>query len=158
MNSAVTFSREHYASVIAEALPLIRHHYAEVSHNPDIPVDIDHEKYHAAEALGIFRAYTARIQGALVGYLAFMLTKHQHHKDKVLAVQDALYVMPAHRGFGSDLVKFANEQLQADQVDFVFHSVKTEHNFAPMLERLGFRHIESLYELRLDLPRGLGHG
>ncbi len=158
MNSAVTFQRENFAAVIDEALPLLGQHYAEVGHNSDVPLNIDKAKYEHADLLGILRVYTARKKDALIGYLAFFLTKHQQHMGRIVAIQDALYVMPVHRGFGSDLVQFANDQLQGESIDFVWHSVKKSHDFSPMLERIGFKHIESLYEMRLDLPKGLGNG
>jgi hypothetical protein len=47
------------------------------------------------------------------------------------------------------LIEHADAQLAAEGVQVVFQHVKTAHNFGPLLERLGYEHVENVYAKRL---------
>jgi GNAT superfamily N-acetyltransferase len=149
----VTLQRETWQSAYADAQPLLRCHWREIAHYPDIPLDVDAASYEQVEAAGMLRIYTARLDGKLVGYAAFIVSPSLHYKGSIQAKQDVLYVDPAHRGgtIGARLVKFSDAHLAIEGVQVVMQHVKLSH---PLLGRLlvlrGYEPIETLYAKRLD--------
>ena len=129
MTHALRFAREAFNdALLAEMLPLLERHWAEVAHYTDIPLCVDASVYHAAEANGALRIYTARrettvrtgpfptaqrqelnagvvpVRGQservdqLVGYAVFFVRSNPHYALSVQAVQDVIYVAPESRG------------------------------------------------------------
>ncbi len=138
-----------------ELMPLLRAHAHEVAHYPDLPLDPDMETYAKIEATNGLRVYTARHEGALVGYLAFFVHRSLHYSGSVFAHSDVLYVDPAHRGTrtGVALIRYAHEQLKAEGVTVCFQHVKHTGalNIGPMLQRFfGYEHVDDLLAIRLD--------
>ena len=60
--------------------------------------------------------------------------------------------MPEYRdqGTGAGLIAFADMSLAAAGASVVYHHVKRAHDFGPLLRRLGYEEIESVWGRRLD--------
>lgn len=153
---AIVLAREHFLGVIDEAMPMIRRHWHEVAHYKDIPLQVDHAGYARCDALGMLRVYTARENGKLVGYAAYVVSKNSHYAGSPQqAKQDVIYVEPTRRGafVGLRLVRFADEKMHAEGIQVVYHHVKLEHPaLASVLRRAGYEPIETIWGKRLDLP------
>lgn len=155
----VVFSRETLTlAFLQEALPLLYHHWREVAHDPDIPLDVDTAVYLASEQAGILRVFTMRapvesydLNAELVGYACFFVRPAPHYKGSLQAVQDVLYLDPSVRGWnGIKFIKWCDDQLMQEGVQKVFHHTKTYANFGPLLERMGYEAIDVIYGRRLD--------
>ena len=149
----ITYQQEPPGRSIAEALPLFKLHYAEIARYLDIPLDPDLGMYETVEAAGNLRVYSARHEGELVGYVIFFLRTHPHYKTSLHAHQDVLFLLPAYRKglVGIRLIKFADKMLGEEGVQVVSHHVKDYADFGPILERMGYEKVETIYMRRLDV-------
>lgn len=148
------FQREILTSAILdEARPLLEAHWKEIAHYPDIPLRPDRFQYLKMEDQGALRLFTIRDDAAaLVGYAVFFVRENIHYSTSKQAVQDILFLNPAHRKgrIGYRFISYCDEQLKLEAVQVVYQHVKTAHNFGPMLERLGYEPIDMIYGRRLD--------
>jgi GNAT superfamily N-acetyltransferase len=153
------FQREPIALLWTEVMPLLAAHYREVAHFQDIPLDPDQAFYENSEAVGIFRAYTARDEfGKLVGYAAYFVLPNPHYRSLKQAVGDVVYVTPKHRGHlvGFRMLKWCHEQLTAEGCETATQHVKTVPglDFSPLLQGMGYEVVEKLLVKRLQvIPR-----
>ena len=147
------FAREKIWDLWEEAWPLLVEHWGEVAKYSDIKLDPDFTAYHEAELNGALRVYTARAEGVLVGYAAFMVRGNAHYKSSIQAVQDVVFLRKAcRRGLvGYKLLKFADDQLATEGVQVVYQHVKIKNNFSAVLGRIGYEKVEEVWAKRLDL-------
>jgi GNAT superfamily N-acetyltransferase len=150
----VKYSRELFGDVIDEVMPLLEAHWREISANLDIPLDVDKAGYLALENAGMLRVFTARSEGRvsnpIVGYAVYFIKYNLHYKSSLQALQDVLFVHPDHRGSGGKLIMWADAQLRDEGVQVVYHHIKAAHNFGPVLERIGYKLVDLIYQRRLD--------
>lgn len=135
---------------ISEVSPLLEKHYREISHFHDIALDPDWPIYRMAEANGMYKTYTARLGGKLIGYASFWIKHNAHYKSSLQAVQDVIFIDPTSRGFGSKFIHWCDEQLKALGVQVVRHHLKAAHNWGKILERDGYELEDLIYTKRLD--------
>lgn len=147
------FAREKIWDLWDEAWPLLKAHWEEIARYKDIPLNPDFDLYHAAELNGVLRVYTARAEGLLIGYAAFMVRSNAHYKDSKQAVQDVVFLRKeCRRGVaGIQLIKYAEDQLAEEGVQVVYHHVKVKNNFGPILGRMGYEQVETIWAKRLDV-------
>lgn len=149
----ITMRRELLSDALwNEAMPLLKQHWQEIAHYPDIVLDPDRDQYLALEEAGMIRCFTARVAGEqLVGYAVFFVRPALHYAGSVQAYQDVLYLDPSARGgTGIRFVRFCDEQLEKSAIQVVYHHVKQAHNFGPMLERMGYELVDLIFAKRLD--------
>jgi lysylphosphatidylglycerol synthetase-like protein (DUF2156 family) len=51
---------------------------------------------------------------------------------------------------GAAFIDWCDQQLRAEGVQVVSHHVKLAHDFGPTLARLGYEHVEAMWQRRLD--------
>lgn len=97
----ITYARESYAEIIEDIRPLLGEHYRELAlFQDEIPLDPDFDKYRALNEAGAIVFYTARLNGALIGYAIYaVVARHLHYRHR-FAVNDICWIAPAHRNFG----------------------------------------------------------
>ena len=151
------YQRESIAAVRDEVAPLLEKHWAEVAHYKDVPLDVDYSLYEEIERAGILRIYTARIHSPgmeghkqLVGYLAAMVRFNGHYKGSLQATQDVLFVDPAWRGCGGELIRHAEEELRLEGVQVLYQHVKAASTAGRLMEHIGYELVDLLYAKRLD--------
>lgn len=146
------FQQESWSIIQFEGIELIQKHYEEIARYHDIELDPDHDMYLALCKAGILKTFTARDikSDELIGYAVFFVRKNMHYKGSLQAVQDIIYIDKTRRGFGERFILWCDEQLKKQDVQVVYHHVKTKHNFGPMLERHGYELIDLIYGRRLD--------
>lgn len=150
---SISYQREPIADLWEELMPLLERHYREIAHWQDIALDPDRVLYEAIERAGQLRLYTARRDGALIGYVIFFVRFNLHYRHSLQAVQDVVFVAPEHRttGVGRGLLRFAGDALGAERVQVVIHHAKHAHpELGQLLEAEGYEPIETLYAKRLD--------
>ena len=150
MSQEVVMQRERFVDVIAEMMPLLEKHWREIAHFQDIPLEVDRVAYEQLCNMGMLRIYTMRKHTALIGYAVYFVRSNPHYKSSIQASQDVIFVDPEHRGVGRKLIQFADEQLQIEGVQAVYHHVKAAHNFGPLLESMGYSLVDLIYTKRLD--------
>jgi len=144
----ITYQQEFLVTTEREARPLLEKHWEEIAINKDhIKLNPDWEAYADLEASGNLKIFTARNDGALVGYFVVFVRKHIHYKDHLFAHNDILFLSePYRKGYtGIKLIKFAEECLKADGVSVLTINTKTHRPFDGVLQRLGFNHVENIY-------------
>lgn len=148
-----TLQRESFTAIWPEMKPLAEAHWREIAHYQDIPLDPDHQVYDAATASGNVVFFTVRDEdGRMVGYAGYFVRANIHYRGSKQAVQDVLFLLTEYRRsrIGMALIAYCDDQLRADGVQVVYQHVKVAHNFGPLLERIGYEHVEHIYARRLD--------
>lgn len=148
-----TYQLEPITSLWDEILPLVKAHYHEVAHYQDIELAPDFDQYDALDQAGILRAYTARVDGVLIGYAIFMVKRNLHYSRSLQAIQDVLFILPEYRknGVGAGLILHCDMELDKLGAEVVYHHVKVkpELDFSPLLERIGYELIDKIYGKRM---------
>lgn len=147
----VLFQREPIGSLWPELLPLATAHWREVRWDLDSEANPDQAKLAAADDAGVYRIFTARQDGELIGYAAYWIAHHTQNSTSLEADADAIYLRPDRRigRTGTDLIKYADEALRAMGVRMVYQHVRGARDFGPVLERLGYEPIETVYARKL---------
>jgi hypothetical protein len=130
---------------------LARAHFAELAVSKKFGMDPDYQKYIAANDAGLFRAWTARCEGELVGYIGWWIMPHSHSRRLLLA-QDDLYILdPAHRkGMnGYNLFKTSFAALKESGVNLVILHSKCHKDVGSLLRRLGMEPTDTIWRLSL---------
>lgn len=141
MFSPVTSIASHWD----EAEALTRQHHQEVGALPADEFDLDRARYEQLEKLGAFKAFFARTEdGKLVGYAGHTLSWHLQFKRTYWAMQDALFVLPAHRGWGSmRFLVYLDKELAALGVHYSYrHVFAGRDTYSRALIRMGYREAE----------------
>lgn len=143
--------------LMLEMWPLLQRHYREVAAFKDIDLKPDFDKYLMLEKAGSLRCFVARDVTsdntlALLGYAVFFVNKNLHYSDSLQAIQDVLFIEKNKRGFGNgkDFINWCDLELSREGVQVVYQHVKTYLNFGPILEDLGYQHIENIWARRLS--------
>ena len=142
------FAIENLAKVRREIEPLLMEHWNEIALNKDIiKLNPDWREYARLDELNALRIYTARKDGELMGYFVIMVSRSLHYKDHLFANNDIVFLTkPARKGLtGLKLVKFAMESLKAEGVTKLHINTKTHQPFDPIMDRLGFEEIETVF-------------
>jgi len=144
--ASATFREEAIIDTWPEALDLLRANHAETGILSKDDFDPDAERYFLMERAGITKLFTMRDAGSkLVGYGSLILAKsHLHYPKKSYAHQDALYVVPEHRGrIAVEFIEFQDERLKEEGVNIVDrNTVSRGPAFARSLTRLGYAEAE----------------
>lgn len=117
---------------------------------PDLPFDIDRPLYEALEAGGRLRVYTARMDGKLVGYAAFVIGYAPRRRYLLEAHQNVVHAAESVQASVTPaLVRHAEQALGAEGVKMVYHSSPMGCRFARLLEIMGYRPIAQVHVKRL---------
>lgn len=137
----ININVESIGEVRGQIDPLLRAHYEEIAlHRDQIPLDPDWDRYRMLERDGKLIVIAARNdERDLVGYAVFFVQPHMHYQQTLYAINDVLYVYPQYRGrAGLKIVRFAEEIFTAMGVDRLLWHIKVEHDFRPLMHRLGY--------------------
>jgi len=111
-----TFAWEPLGRLLDDGIEaLVRREWEEVAIDRDrMPLDLDWDEYQRMEDNGLFRCMGARLGGKLIGFSSFMTFRgHPHYRTTPHAMNDAIYVVPEHRGLtGLRLILSADRELQ----------------------------------------------
>lgn len=135
---------------------LLARHFEEIAFYPDIVLEPDWEAYALLEGAGKLRIFTVRVRGELVGYCVFLLMHNLHYKSSHQAKQDILFVLPEHRSgrIGAHLILFAERHLRTEsppvQVVYQHSKAREDLDIGPLLERVGYELVDTIWAKRLD--------
>lgn len=142
------FRQEFIDDVYTECQSLIDEHWQEIAlHKDKIKLNPNWDAYRQLEGIGALRIFTARADGALVGYFAVLVDLNLHYQDHIFAKNDVLFLRKEHRKgmCGVKLIKFAEKCLKDDGVSVLAINTKLHRDFTPVLERLGFAATETVH-------------
>jgi len=128
--------------------PLLEKHWEEVAlHQGAIKLNPDWKEYARLDAEGSLIAFTARIDGRLVGYCVLIANRSIHYKDHVFAVNDVVFVLPEYRNtaVGYKLIKAAEEHCKNAGVALLTINTKVHIPFDSLMESMEFDLIERIY-------------
>src|SRR5262249_35716557 len=96
---------------------------------------------------GLFKMFTARDAGRLVGYVNFMVAKSIHPGPSwIEARHNSVYVRPEYRGWiPIALLKFAEKELAAMGVSAISFGTRLDRPLGKLYERMGYKPIEIIY-------------
>lgn len=151
------FSLEPLDKCKDEIWPILRHeHWEEVGHYKDIPIDMRWDKYELLQKAGLLRCFTIRAplneelkETVLMGYAFYLVDRHLHYKDTLVASQDILYVRKPYRGIGHSFLKWCDGELKKEGVVTVTHHAKPWFNYGELFEKLGYEKAETIWSRRL---------
>jgi GNAT superfamily N-acetyltransferase len=143
----ILLATENFAGVRDEIEPLMRQHYEEIALYKDrIPLAPDWGRYRHMEETQSLAVYTAREDGALIGYSVFLLSYHLHYVHTLVAANDVLFLDRDHRkgSTGIKLIKHSEQELKKLGVERIMWHVKFDHDFRAILHRLGYADEEAI--------------
>lgn len=132
-------------------------HWEEIEiEHAKVPLAVDWSGYRSLERGGSLRAAYLRLAGRLIGYNVFFVQPVLHHKLTTWAVNDVIYIDPAHRkGYaGAKLIRWCEKELAAQGVKVIFYSVKitgrlgSKHHrgsVGDLLVKLGYAPVEAAF-------------
>ncbi|XGC82033.1 hypothetical protein ACES2L_05990 [Bdellovibrio bacteriovorus] len=86
------------------------------------------------------------VAGKLIGYSSFILDKHPHYGDDLVAFQDSFFVLPKFRGVSSmKLFVFVEQDLVSLGAKYILRNSNVEKDWSRTLTRNGYAPKETLF-------------
>ena len=143
----MTYQEERFSDLRIEAAELFEQHWREAGNRPE-PVDMDWGSYRAMEDAGVLLTVTARHYGRLVGYAAFVIWKHPHHRTITVADCDCVFLEGGRRQglAGQFFIRHIEKVLRNRGVQEIHipvrpinHTKRGDRSLMPLMVRLGYR-------------------
>lgn len=122
-------------------IPEIVDNLAEVNHEESghiLPLNVDIAAYPES----ITKVFTLRDDNVLVGYSIFLVVPHPHHKGKVFAINDVVYVKPEYRAESKKFFDSVEQNLSADVIQYAMNYNKPHDN---LMKSMGYFPLEIVY-------------
>lgn len=143
------FGTESFSAILPELKPLFAQHWAEIGPKRDVaPFDMDYARYARMEEIGVLATFTARDDGALVGYSVYFVSTHINYQRDVYAFLNGMWLSPKYRkGWnGVWFVRFVENELRGSGVSVMHSTARDGHPaLSAVLEYLGHAHVERGY-------------
>lgn len=140
----IEFAEEAFQDVLPELALLHKLQWEETeNYRKALPFNPNYLSAAKYADLGIYRIFTVRRDGELVGHLSLYVTESMHTQTK-LAQEDSLFLRKDVRGIGRTalrLLQFAELKLQALGVKEVYCSVKHGASSKGLLAKMGYTHV-----------------
>jgi hypothetical protein len=137
----LTIKCEKLKEVLPEIKELLQEHYEELTLNKGhIKLKPVWNQYFDMENTEKFFAIIARMDGVVVGYSGFILDKHLHYEDILVAANDVLFLKKEHRlGMtGIKLLKFSEKFMSDMGANRITWHIKYKNDFRNILYRMGY--------------------
>lgn len=129
--------------LIDEITPLIIKHNEEVD---DKVQDVKWPQYIQMQEAGIYRFYTVRKDGELIGYCGFIIMPSHHHEG-MMGVNDVIFLEAEHRkgSLGYNFLKYCIDEVVKLNVVSINLTTTLSPDLSPLFEKLGFTMIEKTH-------------
>jgi len=147
----ITFQEETLnQKLIEEAGDMLKLHSEELTEF-SFPLNPNWEIYQRLEDISTLHIVTARDCEKLIGYYVSIITTHHHYMDALIAENDIHYILPEYRKgwLGYKFLKRVIQFLKARNVNIILHTMKADHSYLPITERLGFKLTD--YKLTMEV-------
>ena len=85
----------------------------------------------------------------LVGHACFFLYNNLQHKTSLHAKQELIFIRKDHRGHGTSFINYCDKLLKEIEVDVVLQCVPEQNDWSPVLTRIGYNKLETIYTKEL---------
>ena len=141
------YSLEFLEEIQEEIAPMFQDAWDEVDQLADyVELDPDWDRILKLEELGIWRTYTARSEGKLVGYVCVLIDSLLHSKGHYHAATDVAYMKPEARGCFNEFLRLVEDDLKIEGVEWFTFTLKSWDKRGKFLEKKGFRLYENVYQ------------
>jgi hypothetical protein len=132
-----------------ESKPLFAANKEETNLFDTKPLDYNQEAYremfnNGSYIMFEFRRYDEK-GSELVGYAGFFLYYHLHHKTSLIAKQDLIFIRKDYRRTSMSFIRFCDNTLKELGIHEVMHSSPAINDWGIVLERLGYKKLETIY-------------
>lgn len=146
----ITYQVEKFTAIQPEIEPHVDAHWNEFASDKDaFGMDVDWALYESLCRGEKLHVITARRDGVLIGYFGVILTTHPHRRTVLSANSTFLYAAPGPirgliiRGLVTESIKYFNNL----GVQLYNYRSKNTHNIGKILEKMGFKAIETVYSM-----------
>ena len=141
------FNVETLRATFDESQELYQEHHNElVGENIDFVPDV--KKYQTLEDAGLLAVFTIRDKdNMLVGYSYFMLARH-HHRMQVIVAENTLFFITKHHRKGwlaSKFIKYCEDLLFQNGITQIHMRTKVRASFGVLLKRCKYKEEEIVY-------------
>lgn len=149
--SKIQITEEKGNDIKTELYPLLEKHWNEIAQFKDFPLAPNWKLYDVLENQGLYKMFTARCEGKLIGYVSYTLQGHHHYATTLHAMDDVLFVDPEYRTgrLGLELIKFAEQELRKYGAKVIYHHTKAAHNIGKLFEHLDYELTDLIYAKKL---------
>lgn len=149
MESVLTYQCERLQDIIEEVRPLWIAHYEETEGYREQVLRPDEPQFFRIEDAGMWRQFTARDHGKLVGHLGYIVHQDRHNSTKC-ATEDFFYFLPSHRkGLNAvSFLRYVIQSLKMEGCEQIGMSSKLTHDIDVLLRRVGFQQVAKFYILK----------
>jgi len=146
----ITYAWEPLTDLLADGVDeLTRRHWQEVAGDCEaVPLDCDWSLYLAAEARGEWRAFAARKDGRMIGYICWWINRPIRYRSTLYCECDVFWIAPEHRkgltGYRL-FVEALNALPKPCRVILQEKLTFKDGRVGRLLERLGLRPVEIVY-------------
>lgn len=147
----ITYQQEFLATTNTDdVMPLLREDWDEIDHpsKRDCDLDPDWDMYRLLEEKGMFKVFTARKDGELVGYFGVFITPSFHSKGSLQVVMDAVFVRKSERKskVGFKLFRFVEKCLREDGFKSLAVTSTQSYPLDNFLIKSGYTKVETKFE------------
>jgi len=145
----LTFRQELVHQMEREVPSLAQQHADEL--DDGMPADVCWDRLWALEEAGLLRLFTAREDGRLRGYAAFVLGPDTLRGYRVVAALVVTYLAPAaRRGLaGLRFLRFAEKCLAEDGADEIHLTGTRDRDLGPLFARMGYEPSQTIWRREL---------
>jgi len=130
-----------------EIILLFQDHYEEISLLKDYELKPDYGVYFKIEDNKALELILCKDNNSIIGYIVFVVTKHLHYIDCILATEDIYYLKPEYRKGRTaiKMFKFAEEYLKTKNVNMIRYGTKVHSDNSSLFEYLGYKFTEKVF-------------
>lgn len=142
-HGAYTIQVESFRAILGELEPLHRAHWLETeAHRHGLELRVDYGAVMARERAGRAVQFTVRQGNTLAGHLLMYLGQ-SIHTGTLVAEEDALYMLPEHRGgfTAMALLRYAEQTLQALGVREIRANSKVVNHADVLMRRMRYQQV-----------------
>ena len=155
MPDKLTFGFERLSILLKEPniRDLLTSYWQELTPLTGHRLDIDWARLLKHEEQGIYRIWTARVNGTLAGFAAFYVQTHVYHKTLLFAVDGGHYLSPAFRNngrLGYRMWKTVISALKEDGVKVIMAHDNARRPLMPFFLSLGLEPLSTMWIGALD--------
>lgn len=144
----ITYQEENVDTIWNEGQELFILNSEEIKFRDD-KFELNRETYDRCEAVGALKIYTVRDDNILIGYCIFFVMELTHHKGFLSATQDVLFIKKEKRGRVIPFIRYTERMLKDYGVKSVNQSVPYHRDWSPVLTRMGYDKLETIYTRKL---------
>lgn len=145
--SDIVFRRIQFSREYIKLSDIFVRHYNDIIGDGRFRLDLS--QYLSQEESGHHYMFGAYRGESCLGYASFFIADRHHHNEGKYAFQDAIYILPEHRGFGLKFIKYCEKELKESGVNVIFQYVRPSFDFSNLLTRMGYGVEEVCFSKRL---------